>query len=213
MNETAIHNPKTTPDTKEASTSEVPKVNQAEELKAFNQIVSAVQSFDEDARGRIFNSVLTFLGLSELSQPSLSLQARSSGSSSTSPSSFSEDRTLTVKQFLFEKKPVTDIERVACLAYYFTHYRSTPHFKTLDISKLNTEAAQTKFANAANAVGNAIQAGLLAPAVGENRQISAAGERYVQELPDRKAAKEAVAGVRHKRKFKRAGNPSETRAK
>ena len=45
------------------------------------------------------------------------------------------------KDFLFRKEPNTDVERVACLAYYLTHRRGTNHFKTIDISKLNTEAA------------------------------------------------------------------------
>lgn len=53
------------------------------------------------------------------------------------------------KEFMVQKRPRTDIERVACLGFYLTHYRDTPHFKTLDISKLNTEAAQPKFTNAA----------------------------------------------------------------
>src|SRR5260221_2973420 len=50
-------------------------------------------------------------------------------------SSFSEDRSIPPKQFLFERQPLTDVEKVACLAFYLTHYRNIPHFKTLDISK------------------------------------------------------------------------------
>jgi hypothetical protein len=102
---------------------------------------------------------------------------------------------------------------VSYLAYYLTHYRETPHFKTLDISKLNTDAAQVKFANAANAVSNAVQAGLIAPAGGGMSQISAAGERYVQELPDRVAAKEAIAGFRQRRKSKRPNSASNIKSK
>src|SRR5258708_3272898 len=80
-----------------------------------------------------------------------------------------------------------DVERVACLAFYLTHYRETPEFTTLDISKINTEAAQRKLANATVAVNNASQYGYLVPAGKGMKQISASGERYVQALPDYEA--------------------------
>ena len=67
---------------------------------------------------------------------------------------------MSPKEFLLEKQPRTDVERIACLAFYLTHYRDTPHFKTLELSKLNTEAAQQKFANAANATEQRSQDGL-----------------------------------------------------
>ena len=46
-----------------------------------------------------------------------------------------------------------------------------PHFRTVDISKLNTEAAQIKFANAAYTVTNATNAGFLVPAGKGNKQL------------------------------------------
>src|SRR5437879_2148026 len=33
------------------------------------------------------------------------------------------------KEFLAAKRPTTDVERVACLAYYLTHAKNKPHFK------------------------------------------------------------------------------------
>ena len=66
---------------------------------------------------------------------------------------------ITPKEFILQKQPHTGVERVACLAYYLTHYRDISHFKTLDISKLNTEAAQPKFANAALSVNDASKTG------------------------------------------------------
>ena len=78
---------------------------------------------------------------------------------------------LSPKEFLLQKQPSTDVERVACLAYYLTTYRSMPHFRTVDISKLNTEAAQIKFANAAYTVTNATNAGFLVPAGKGNKQL------------------------------------------
>jgi len=75
---------------------------------------------------------------------------------------FSDREVMSPKEFLLQKEPQTDKERVACLAYYLSHYRETPHFRTLDISTVNTEAAQPKFTNSAQAVKNATNAGLLA---------------------------------------------------
>jgi hypothetical protein len=88
------------------------------------------------------------------------------------------------------------VERVACLAFYLTHYRDTAEFTTLDISKVNTEAAQRKLANATVAVNNASQYGYLVPASKGTKQISAAGEKYVQALPDYDAAKALLASSR-----------------
>ena len=102
---------------------------------------------------------------------------------------FSRAEELTPKDFLFQKQPNTDIERIACLAYYLTHYRDTPHFKTTDVSKLNTEAAQIKLSNPSYSVNNATRAGMLAAATKGLKQLSAQGEKYVEVLPDRDAAR------------------------
>jgi hypothetical protein len=110
---------------------------------------------------------------------------------------------MSPKDFMVEKQPRTDVERLACLAFYLTRYRDQPHFKTLDLSKLNTEAAQPKFSNAANSVNNAVKQGYLVPSTKGNRQLSAAGEQFVQALPDREAAKNAMASLRPRRRSKR----------
>lgn len=115
---------------------------------------------------------------------------------------FSDRPTQSPKDFLHEKQPKTDIERVACLAYYLCHYRETPDFKTLDISMLNTEAAQIKFSNPTQTTKNATIAGLLVSASKGKKQISAIGERFVHALPDRDLAKSEMQRPRgrHTRK-------------
>jgi hypothetical protein len=117
---------------------------------------------------------------------------------------FSEDRDLSPKEFIMQKQPRTDVERVACLAYYLTHYRNFPHFKTVDISKLNVEAAQRKMSNPAVSVDNATKAGYLAPAAKGTKQISAAGELFVQALPDRDAAKSAMTTSKRKKRKRKS---------
>lgn len=173
-----------------------------DDVEALSTIVSVMRQLDDDARRRVWASVGAFLGVqtthSEHSTPVLNRQERLplNRSSSVETSSFSTDRTISPKEFLRDKQPATDVERVACLAYYLTHYRETPHFKTLDISTLNVDAAQPKFSSASVAVDNARAKGLLVPSTKGNKQLSAAGERYVELLPDRDAARESMTSVK-----------------
>lgn len=194
-----------------ADISDAMTIEQSDDLgadfDAFSRIVQAMRSVDPERRARLYRAVAVFLGMEaheSVSRVGGVVSASSSyGSSVTATPTFSEDRTISPKEFLREKKPITDVERVVCLAYYLTHYRETPHFKTVDLSKLNTEAAQIKLSNAAQAVDNAAKGGLLVPASKGNKQLSDLGEQYVQALPDRAAAREAIAHGRPKRRPKR----------
>jgi hypothetical protein len=180
------------------------------EFGALQRIVSALQDLDDEARVRIFNAAATFLRID--------INGRSPGhrqpsgvetpvSSATSYPSFSTDTAPSPKEFVFDKNPRTDVERIAVLAYYLTHYRDMPHFKTLDLSKLNTEAAQPKFSNAATSAGNAVRTGYLVASTKGHRQLSAAGERFVTALPDREAARNAMATAQPRRKPRRSAAP------
>jgi len=93
------------------------------------------------------------------------------------------------KEFMKSKAPSNDVQRVACLAYYLTHYRGTPHFKSRDLTSLNTEAAGLKI-NMSRAVNNATnQNHYLAAAGSGKKQITAHGEDVTNALPDQEAAK------------------------
>jgi hypothetical protein len=181
---------------------EVPYDPKTDDAEVLGQIISSMKKLDDDARRRLYNTIGTFF---QLDQPqsratfardtAVESDLRSTSSPSSGPS-FSADRAPKPKHFLSEKQPRTDVERVACLAFYLTHYRDMPEFTTLDVSKLNTEAAQRKLSNATAAVNNASQYGYLVPAAKGTKQISAAGERYVQALPNYEAAKEAMVSAR-----------------
>jgi hypothetical protein len=116
---------------------------------------------------------------------------------------------MSPKEFMFLKQPRTDVERIAVLAYYLTHYRDMRHFRTLDLSKLNTEAAQPKFSNAASSANNAVKRHYLVPSTKGNRQLSAAGERFVEALPDRDAARQAMTAAQPRRRQKRPARKTE----
>ena len=61
------------------------------------------------------------------------------------PLFFGGHRPVSPKEFVLKKQPRTDVERLAVLAC-FTSLTTEEclRFKTLDLSKLNTEAAQPK---------------------------------------------------------------------
>ena len=167
---------------------------------AFKELAGVLLPLKQELRERAHAMVGAFLGLTT---PNTGFAdagvARPAGHRSPPPVEIASREPPSPKDFLFQKQPTTDVERVACLAFYLTHHRSTKHFKTVDISKLNTEAAQRKFANAAWSVNNAMQGGFLAPVAKGMKQLTAEGERFVDALPDRAAAKAAF----RKRKVRR----------
>jgi hypothetical protein len=185
------------------SEEEVKKSESAQQLDLLSEVlpvvISEFRKLDEEGRLKLFRTIGTFFGFdSEVSSSSATRSPEETG-----PGRFSKDHPVSPKEFLLQKQPRSDVERVACLAYYLTHYRDQPHFRTLDISKLNTEAAQIKFSNPVLSVNNAATLGYLAQASKGNKQISAPGEMFVAALPDRDAAQAAMANARPKRKSKR----------
>ena len=174
--------------------------------EAFRKLGDVVLPLKQELRERAHAMLGAFLGITA---PNADVVARGApqpaGHRSPSPIQIAPREAPSPKDFLFQKQPNTDVEKVACLAFYLTHYRNTKHFKTLDISKLNTEAAQRKFANPASTVNNAMQKGFLAPVSGGMKQLAAEGERFVDELPDQAAAK-AAFGNRKARRQRRQGS-------
>ena len=187
-------------------------LQQTDDFESLKRIIDCLRPLNEEGKVRLLKSAITFLRLDAAFGPKNGpvLQSSSPTSVPLPPqSSFSERTEMTPKQFLNEKLPSNDIERVACLAYYLTHYRNVPEFKTLDISQINTEAAQPKFSNAAVPVDNARQRGFLVVASDGRKQLGAIGEQFVQALPDRDAAKRVLERVRvRKPRKKRNGSDS-----
>jgi hypothetical protein len=104
-----------------------------------------------------------------------------------------EDRgNLPPKTFMTAKRPSTDMERVACLAYYLTHTKRLTPFKTRDLIDLNMTAAQPKMSNASVAARNAVQHEYLSLAGAGKKQITARGEAIVRALPNRDNVKKAL---------------------
>ncbi|HEV3384520.1 MAG TPA: hypothetical protein VG097_06870, partial [Gemmata sp.] len=188
----------------EISHSAVPAAQPAvERAAALQRMIGELLPFSNDERRRLIEMLSTFF---ELDLPKNGTFTDAPEPAHTSPSrgtpfQFSEHSdSPSPKEFMLNKSPKTDVERVACLAYYLARYRGTPHFKTRDISVLNTESAHRPFSNnAALAVENATKMGYLVPSVKGSKQISAAGEQFVEALPDRNTAKEILERFNHRR--------------
>lgn len=185
------------------------KAEETPNVEALTAILTALKSLDRDAQTRTLQAVATFLGLSLTKNSNDVLHENTHISLPIANNvkqgvTFSENRTISPKEFLRDKAPKTDIEKVACLAYYLTHYREVQYFKTLDISTLNTEAAQPKFSNAAVAMENASRSGFLVQGIKGTKQLTALGEGFVQALPDREAAKNLIQSGREKRRVKKS---------
>lgn len=175
------------------------------EFEVLQRIIAALTPLSSEARRRILESTALFLRI-ELKPQSKTASSHLNDSHNPVYANppFAEDTSMSPKEFVLEKQPKTDVERIACLAYYLTHYRGSPHFRTTDLSMLNTEAAQPKFANTAYSSNNAVKMGYLVPSTKGQRQLSAVGERFVRALPDREAAKAAIDALRRKPRAKRS---------
>ncbi len=167
------------------------------EVAALGVVLKAVNGLETAQQRWVFDAASTNLGLGTTSvTPSAPPRA---GAPLASPRPGTDDGPGP-KDFLRAKNPQSDVQRVACLAYYLSHYRGQPSFKTKDLTALNIEAAAGKIGNASQAVNNATkQSHYLAPAGGGRKQITAFGEDVVTGLPDQTAVK-AVESNKPKRR-------------
>lgn len=183
------------------------------ELSALGTILEALDPLDDQARRFVLKTVGERLNLADAlpaTAPQIGLQSKSSVTPSTQTQTIGTGLTVcTPKEFLKNKKPTSDVQRIACLAFYLTHNKDQQHFKTRDLTKLNTDAAGIRLSNPAYAVTNATrQNKFLAPAGKGSKQITSLGEDIVNALPDQERVKatiaEQTAGLRKRRARKKA---------
>jgi hypothetical protein len=173
------------------------------ELEAIRTCASAIEGLDHEARRRLLMWLVAKYSDGDPLVAGQEAEGRRQQVGYVSPSESGGQRQpeLTVKRFVQAKAPQTDVERITVLAYYLAHYRDKPHFKTSDLSQLNTEAAQPKFSNAADSASNAVKAsGYLVDAGRGMRQLTAKGEEVVEALPDREAVKAVQASYGNPRR-------------
>lgn len=180
-----------------------------DEADVLQRMIADLSALPSNSRMRMIDTICVFLGLNRSAIETTFSPSQQVKTNHAPTFQFSEDDVLSfeapsIKQFMHEKSPQTDVERVACLAFYLARYRGTLHIKTKDITELNKESAHRPFSNTAFAVDNATKTGYLVPSIKGSKQISAYGERFVEALPDRETAKEIMASARMGRRVKSA---------
>ncbi len=168
------------------------------ERAVVQKCLNLMAPLEDSERARVLRTVATYFEISFVPQQGGAPSARvdhlapSAGTLAAARSRepvFTGHEPISPKDFLRQKDPKTDVERAMCLAYYLAHFKDIPSFKTADIAKLNTEAAQRKFANTAYTISNGATTGYFVTAGGGHKQLSSVGEQYVEALPDRQAAR------------------------
>lgn len=168
-------------------------------VEAIGHVLEAVDGLEEKDQLWVFRSALDKLQLT------LGAQTPRAGGAGFQPPANATSSGAVVgnespPEFFRLKKPDTDLQRVACLAYYLTKYRNTPVFKVADLSKLQTETRTPKF-NLGRAADKATRnAKFLTSVSGHSKQITTHGEDVVEALPDQEAVKEVMKNQKGGRK-------------
>jgi hypothetical protein len=172
------------------------------EIQALSDVLAALDDLDDEKeKAWVLETASNRIGV----QLGVGLRASSIGSGAAPSRSGGSGSHATPKDFMRDKSPKNDVQRVACLAFYLTYLRETPHFKARDLAALNTEAAGPKI-NMSRAVNNAQnQNRYLAVAGSGNKQITDVGEDVVNALPNQEAVKAAEEDKRPRRRKKKAG--------
>src|SRR5438477_3510272 len=124
----------------------MPEDTNRNELEVLQQIIASLAAFDRDTQVRMLETAVTWLQIDgvKFTRPSGGFSLWDMATrppEQTEPAQpvereqrFSDRPDASPKEFLLDKEPRTDGERVACLAFYLTHYRNMAEFKTLDLS-------------------------------------------------------------------------------
>jgi hypothetical protein len=88
-----------------------------QELRVLTQILENLTKVDPESRQRILDTVVTYFRINRSSNAALqsAVIPRLDQTSAEPGGSFSQDRSISPKQFIFQKQPKTDVEKVACL--------------------------------------------------------------------------------------------------
>src|SRR6266511_3165755 len=105
--------------------------------EATKDVIHRLEDFDNEARRSVFRRALGFFELdiassaTPIRHPQSDRAPIQQESANGGAPHFGDRAELPPKEFMFQKQPRTDIERIACLAYYLTHYRDSRQFETI----------------------------------------------------------------------------------
>lgn len=181
----------------------------AADIQALNDVLLALEHLEDAEKSWVLQTAASRLGISLLAPAKPGGSGAAAGGARAGRGASGGEP----KDFMRQKDPENDVQRAACLAYYLTHHRATPHFKSRDLSNLNTEAAGPRL-NMSRALNNATnQNHYVTSAGGGKKQITTRGEEVVEALPDRDAAKVADSKARPTRKKGRGRKKVTAKAK
>lgn len=164
----------------------------SKEVDALAKILDTLSPLDEQQRAFVLDTVNARLGIVSATNKRWAANSTRQDEQAASQG-YDDGGAPNPKEFLSQKKPANGVEQIVCLAYYLSKYRSISAFKTVELTKLNTEAAGDKISNPSVFTRNAVsQNGYLVQAGGGKKQITARGEAVVEALPDREKVKQAL---------------------
>lgn len=160
-------------------------------------------SFDQSVDKASANQIMSFV----LTGSALPSQGGSAGGASAGNGMAGQSANLAglnPKQFIAQKKPKTQYERIACLGYFLHTVRQVTEFGAEEIKAINKEAAQQPISNLPNILGDtSSKYGFVSAAGGGTKQMTMLGDAVVEALPDREAVKAALAEHRPGKKRKK----------
>jgi hypothetical protein len=116
------------------------------EIKAHQEVYSALKDLDDETRRRVLSSVLALLGMNETlpsSVPAPTSTAKDTGLPTPTVSS----RPVSLIELMQEKSPSTNAERITLFSYYREKYEGYQRFERRD---LQPYFAKARLAPAAN---------------------------------------------------------------
>jgi hypothetical protein len=91
---------------------------------------------------------------------------------------------LSIKEFVLQKRPPTDLDKILVVGYYLERYRNVSPFIAKDLEELFIEAKEPVPANINDAVNKNIEKGYIMDAKKKDSKkawtLTATGERFVE---------------------------------
>jgi hypothetical protein len=169
------------------------------DIEALGKVLTALSNLNLSAQQWVLSTAAGRLNLpaATSAQPTSNTSTKPAATTTT-PGGLKD---FSPKEFMRQKSPKSDVDRVACLAFYLTYARNTSAFSARDLTAMNTEAAGPKI-NMSRAVDNAAkQSGYLTSAGKGKKQITTYGEDVVNVLPDYEAVKAIRPPSKQRRKM------------
>lgn len=158
------------------------------DLEALGIICEALERVEEPKRLWVLQTAVSRMGAGV--QDVAGGPSSPPGSVPTPLAGLPSGATTSVRNFIRVKRPASDVQHVACLAYFLTHQRQQPEFKKKDIEAVHRESGGPSM-DLHRALDNATRFnGYLSPVGGGKKQISTKGEDVVAALPDQEAVKQ-----------------------